>query len=126
MTDPFLLAGRNVVMDTYARQLAMEALRLANTCSGGVAALTPSVGGPVVVGPLSLGASAQITIPFTPAITGSYVPLPSLYGTATLLAGLTLAGVTAQTSTSVTVTVKAGTLAVAAGATVGVVCFRTT
>ena len=125
MTDPYVPAGRNVVMDTYARQLAMEALRLANTTSGGVTALTPSVGGPVVVGPLSLGASAQITIPFTPEITGPYVPIATLYGTATLLAGLTLAGITGQTSTAVTVTVKAGTLAVAAGATVGVVCFRT-
>lgn len=113
-------------MDTYARQLAMEALRLANTTSNGVGQITPSVGGPVTVPALSAGASVSLTIPFTPAITGTYVPVPTLFAAPTLLAGLTLAGVTAKTTTSVTVTVKAATVAVAAGGTVSVVCFKTT
>lgn len=126
MTAPFQPSDRTYVGDVYARQLAMEALQRVQTATGGMAALTPSVGGPVAVGALSLGATASITIPFTPEITGNYVPLPTLYGTPTLLGGLALSGVTAKTPTSVTVSVKAATLAVAAGATVTVVCFKTT
>jgi hypothetical protein len=125
MTDPLAQFGQAYGMDPYARHLAMEALRLANAADTGVARVSPSVGGPVTVPALSVGATASVVVPFTPPITASYVPIPSLYGTSSLLGGLSIAGVSAKTSSSVTVMVRAEKLAVAAGATVSVVCFRT-
>jgi hypothetical protein len=85
----------------------------------------PSVGAPVTVGALSLGQTASVVIPFAPALPDTnYVAIPVLYGTTSLLGNLSLGGITARTTSSVTVSVKAPVLAVAAGATVGVAVFR--
>ncbi|WP_433731013.1 hypothetical protein ACQP2Y_21595 [Actinoplanes sp. CA-051413] len=126
MTSPYTGGDRAYAMDSYARQLAMEALRLANTAGTTITQVTPSVGGPVTVPALSVGGSVAVVVPFAPAISGGYVPVPSLYGTTSLIGGLGIAGITAKTPTSVTVLVRADKLAVAAGASLSIVCFRTT
>lgn len=87
-------------------------------------AVAPRIGPPVPVGRVSLNATVPVTVPFTPAVDlADYAVVPSLYGETSLIGNLTIVGVTARTTTSVTFAVKAGLLAVAAGATLGVTVF---
>lgn len=104
--------------DLVARQMAKEAQ---DTVAAQAAALTPSVGSAPVPA-LQPGGTVKIVVRFSPEITGGYQCIPVLVGAAGIL---TLGGVTAKTSSTVTVTVKAPLTAVAAGATVEVTCFRT-
>lgn len=106
--------------DMIARKMAAENKA---ACAASAAALAPSVGS-AAVGALAPGASTPVTVSFTPEITGNYVPVPTLQGGASLIGNLVIGGVSAKTSTTVTVVVKAPLVAVAAGATVVVTCFR--
>lgn len=115
MTNP-----EQLVADMAARRM-VQAMRA--QCMNAVAGITPSVG-TGSVGALALGATASVVVPLTPELPDtSFVPIVSLFGGAGLLGNLTLLGVTAKTTSSVTVAVRAP-LAVSAGASVQVVAFR--
>jgi hypothetical protein len=113
-------------MDSIARQMAQQALQRAELARAASAVLMPSTGSAAVPA-LSLGASATVVVPLFPELPDlNYQPIPVLFGAASLLGGLSLLGVVARTTTSVSVQVKAPLVAVGVGATVQVTAFRTT
>ncbi len=116
MTQPY----RQDRQDVHARQMAAQALQRAETMW---AALTPSVGSANVPA-LSLGASTQVVVTIAPPIAGGYIAVPVLLASASLLGSLVVGGIVAQTETSVTVLVRAPLVAVAAGAVLNVVAFK--
>ncbi len=121
MTQPY----RQDRQDVHARQMAAQAMQRANAMTQQMAAAVPSQG-TAVVPALSLGASTQVVVTISPPISGSYVAVPVLLASATLLAGLTVGGIVAKTETTVTVLVRAPLVAVAAGAVLQIVAFKTT
>ncbi|MET0416052.1 MAG: hypothetical protein ABW022_08530 [Actinoplanes sp.] len=111
-------------MDTMARQMAMEAQQAVAAARAAVATVTPSVGTGSVPA-LALGASASVTVALSPGLgNGQFIAIPTLLGSAGLLGSLVLGGITAKTPNSVTVTVRAPLIAVAAGAQIQVVAFK--
>jgi hypothetical protein len=113
--------------DVIARQMASTAIQGMADAMAAVTAVTPSVGSATVPA-LALGASTNVVVPISPSIPGAaYIALPILYSTsASLLGNLTVAGIAAKTDNAVTVLVKAPALAVASGATLQIVAFKTT
>ncbi len=129
--DPYMPGSYQFGVDTYARQLAMEARQANGTNAAGIAsntaalaALLPVVGS-VAVPALALGASTTLTVTWPTAITQAYEPLPYLTAAqASLLGNLVIGGVVSKTTTQVQVVVRAPLLAVAAGATLRVVALK--
>ncbi|WP_250029792.1 hypothetical protein [Paractinoplanes maris] len=112
--------------DVVARQMAAQAVEAVAGVPAKVAAVTPSVG-TAAVPALALGASAQVVVQLSPPIPGAaYVAIPVLHSASTsLLGNLSVAGIVSKAETSVTVLVRAPLLAVASGAVLQVVAFRT-
>ncbi len=119
MTTPWMPDSRPYAADTIARQQAQKAKDAA-------VAVMPVVG-QATVPALALGGTAQVVVALPQEIPGAaYEPIPYLLSASTsLLGGLQIGGVVSKTATAVTVLVRAPLVAVAAGAILRVVAFRT-
>lgn len=131
MSSEQWMPGSGYVPDPYARQMARAAQVAADaaavSAAGAASSLTMSrpVVGTATVPALALGASTTITVTVADMGQTGYLVVPILYGSASLLGALQVGGVTARTATQVSVLVRAPLLAVAAGATLTVACWRT-
>lgn len=121
--------GQGYGYDTIARKMAQDASAAMDFNLASLTALVESLRpgfGTAAVPALSLGASAQVTVTLSKDMgTTSFQPLPVLLGSATLLGALQVGGVVSQTATQVVVLVRAPLVAVAVGAVLQVLAFRT-
>lgn len=81
----------------------------------------PPSKGSAAVGSLALGATKDVVVTISPAMPDtSYVPVATIAGTATLLGSVTVQGIMAASTTTVTVRVRA-TAVLSAGTVVNVI-----